>query len=354
MQIWTTPQFKDLLSATDVPLKILPMDEVKQAYLSGAAPGDIAVIAFDEQYLPFLIRAKEEGISGPIFLISSESTILDHDILRYNAILLDLKKLGLAQVKNSIHFYLKLLVQHACSPAADIIMDKLPEHIAASQPIADPPTIQAILNHIQSKALPVIVAFNILELGNSVTARGICHIKDITNGTMGLDRFRQSLLLKGLKKGLEIKVFFTYRQRDLYAIAKVEETGDKGIRFNVPDKLFPTKELRIQPNRKKPIGLYILVPNEPTKNLEVVDISSRGIGFLCSRELALNNAYGFTIMLPEPQAIIVTPGIIRYTKETDNGIRYGAEIHPHPWDAEAIAKYFMQREAEIIGLLRIL
>jgi hypothetical protein len=49
---------------------------------------------------------------------------------------------------------------------------------------------------------------------------------------------------------------------------------------------------------------------------------------------------------------VVTGGIIRFKKECIGGIRYGAEIKPHPWDEESIAKYIMKRETEIIGLLR--
>jgi len=49
---------------------------------------------------------------------------------------------------------------------------------------------------------------------------------------------------------------------------------------------------------------------------------------------------------------VVTGGVIRYKKESDQGIRYGAEIRPHPWDEESIARYVMKREAELISLLR--
>jgi hypothetical protein len=57
-------------------------------------------------------------------------------------------------------------------------------------------------------------------------------------------------------------------------------------------------------------------------------------------------------MLPDPQVVVVATGCIRYKKETSCGYQYGAEIMPHPWDAEQIAQYMMKREQEIIGLLR--
>ena len=59
-----------------------------------------------------------------------------------------------------------------------------------------------------------------------------------------------------------------------------------------------------------------------TINYQAVDISPRGLGFLCTRDLPVGDQFNFTIMLP------------------------------HPWDADRIAAYVMKREPEIIGLIR--
>jgi hypothetical protein len=100
------------------------------------------------------------------------------------------------------------------------------------------------------------------------------------------------------------------------------------------------------------VDLFALIPNEPTTRFKVFDISPQGIGFLCNRDLPVNSIYALMIMLPDPPAVVVTSGILRFKKESSNGIRYGAEFRPHPWDEESIAKYTMKREAEIISIVR--
>jgi len=335
-----------------LPIKLLPEDEIKDTFLISAAPDDIAIVALDENYREFLDTAKEENIACPIFLISPEPTIVVQDIEQYNALVLDLKKMGSTAVKNILRLFVSRAAHQVDALVPEIAIEPGTENRALIKPLVDQPAIREILGHIQKKALPVIVAFDILENGKPVTARGVCNVKEVLGQTLALDRFRQSLLLQGFKKGMSIKIVFSFRQKNLEAIVSIQEATGRGILITIPDRLFSTKEIRIQPNQNRPLSLFILMPNEPTKSLEVIDISPKGIGFIFTRDLPINNVYGFTIMLPEPQAIVVAPGIIRFKKESDNGIRYGAEIRPHPWDEESIAKYLMRRETEILSLLR--
>ena len=99
--------------------------------------------------------------------------------------------------------------------------------------------------------------------------------------------------------------------------------------------------------------IYVLIANEPTTNYRVIDISPRGVGFLCSRNLPIGGLYNFSIILPDPQAVVVTQGIIRHRKQTAIGYHYGVEIMLHAWDADIMAKYIMKREVEIMNLLRL-
>jgi hypothetical protein len=116
--------------------------------------------------------------------------------------------------------------------------------------------------------------------------------------------------------------------------------------------LFLTRGLRIQPDPNKPVNLYLHIANEPTSPYKVLNVSPRGVAFLCARDLPLNSIYSMTILFPDPPVVVLTSGAIRYKKTANDGILYGAEIRPHPWDEENIAKYVMKREAEIISLVR--
>jgi len=352
MPIWTTTQLNELLSMRELPLRLLPAKEIKADFLANAAATDIAVIGIDDDYLTFLESAKERGLSGPILFISPEPTIAEPELHQYNAMVLDLKKMGITEVRNMVHVILGLAVRRGGMPLPEIPLDQRGAARSEDPMVEDPATIRERLNSVLKKDIPVIAALEVKEAGEPVIARGLCSIKEVRDNAIVLHRFKQSLLLKGIKKGQSLKVYFGYKQKNNGSLVVVQGTTDKEITASFPEKLFITREMRIQPNRARPVSLYVLIANEPTTNLKVMDISPRGIGFTCTRDLPMDSTYGFTIVLPDPQTIVVTSGIIRFKKEGAQGIRYGAEIQPHPWDAESIAKYIMKRETEIIGLLR--
>ena len=352
MQIWTTPHLNDLLLEKALPVKLAPEGEIKDVFLVNSAPGDIALLGIDEDYLEFLEAAQAQGIAGPILFISPEPTIVKDDLYRSNAVMLDLKTMGTAGVKNIVHVVLNLAVKQTCSGSADIVTEQKGAGKADEKSIEDADTIKNMLSYGIKHTLPVMVAFEIKEEGEPVTARGICNIKELRGDTAVLHRFRQSLMFRGMKKSMSVKLYFSYKQNNMETFLTIREVHDQEVIAAVPERLFTTKGMRIQPNPKRPVNLFVLIPNEPTTNFKVVDISPRGIGFLCPRDLPIDSVYKFTIVLPEPQTIVLTRGVIRFKKEQGNVFRYGAEISPHPWDEENIAKYVMTREAEIIGLLR--
>jgi len=255
-------------------------------------------------------------------------------------------------VRNIVHVILNLASRHAGIPLPDFTLSAEAAAKAEEKPIEDKVSIRDRLVYVHKKEVPVIVALEVRENGEPVTARGLCSIKEVRDDAIVYHRFKQQALIKAIKKGSSLQVYFTYKQKNHGSLAVVQNMTDKEIVASVPTRLFITREMRIQPNINKPVGLYILIANEPTTNFKVLDISQRGIGFLCTRDLPTDRAYSFTIILPDPQTFIVTSGVIHFKKEGNQGIRYGAEIRPHPWDEESLVKYIMKRETEIIGLLR--
>jgi hypothetical protein len=220
------------------------------------------------------------------------------------------------------------------------------------QPIEDRAAIAERLRFACTNEVPAIITFEIMENGEPLNVRGLCSFREATEDRLVFHNFKQATIFNALKKGLAIKLHFAYKQKSHVSLVTIQSTSDREITTSVPTRLFIAREIRIQPSQSKPIGLYVLIPGEPTTPVKVTDISPRGIGFICSRDLPADNVYGLTIMLPDPQAVVVTGGVIRFKKESGQGIRYGAEIRPHPWDEESIARYVMNREAEIINLLR--
>ena len=352
MRIWTTPKLNELFIIKELPVRLLPDQEIKQMFLQHAEPDDIAVVGIDDDYLDFLAKARECSIIGPILIISPEPIMYEIDLQRFNALVLDLKKMGTEAVYDIVHYVL-FTARHYRVSLAPVIPPPAQCNLPIDMtPVEDVSTIRKQLDYLHREEIPVIVAMDIQEHGVPVTARGVCAIKSITDNSIVLNRFKQAVFLQAMKKGKSLKLYHTYRQLNHEAIIDIQRTTNTETYASLPDRLFIKKDIRIQPNRKKPVSLHVITPGEPTTACNVQDISTRGIGFVCLRHFPVDSIFSLSIQLPDPNMIILTPGIMRYKKESREGIHYGAEIRPHPWDEESIAKYVMKREAEIISLLR--
>jgi len=340
------------LSISECPTRLLPYTEIKAAFLANAVSGDIAVVNVDDGYMEFLAAAQERGIPGPVLFISPEPTMAEGDLHRHNALVLDLKKMGLAAVKNIVHVVLNVAMRQVIGNVPDISLGRMPFEKTEDKPFEDDAAIRERLVYVCSKGFSLTIALEVREHGEPIIARGTCTLKEVQEDSLVFHNFKQSVFLKGMKKGTSLRAYFPYKQTNNEINITVQQATNREVLTTIPTHLFSAKEMRIQPNRNRPISLYVLIPNEPTTNFNVLDISPRGIGFMCPRDLPVDSAYSFTIILPDPQAIVVTSGVIRFKKESSQGVRYGAEIWPHPWDEEHIAKYIMNRETEIMGLLR--
>jgi len=353
MQLWTTPHLNDLFLGDCLSTRLLPPDEIHAAFLKSSRQGDAALLPFISGYLEFLKGLKARGITGPIMFISAEPTMVKEDLYPYNAIVFDMKSNGIAWVRDVVHVLLNLsAVQNQPDEDAPGAQAAPLDAGWSDRVITDAGKIRELLAYSIKTDSPAITLFDVQELGEPVTARGICNLKGIEADQLVFSRFRQALLLKGVRGAKRIQVVFTTRDGNMQTGLTVRSAGDKDIFTSFPEQLFPTKDIRLQPKASRPVNLSMLIPNEPTTNYKVMDISTKGIGFLCTRDLPIGNTYSFTLNLPDPHVMIVCAGTLRFKNETGSTFRYGAEIHPHPWDEEHIASYVIKREMEILGLIR--
>ena len=352
MHVWTTPQLDNLCSLKELPTRLLSPDEVKASFLAQCAPGDIVLIPFDDDYLEFLMAAKKRGISSLILFISPEPTITEADLHGYNALVLDIKKMGEGTVRKVVQVILELTARQTGTAVPGIACAVPSAGATREKPVDDLSVILGQLAYVCKKEVPVMIALEMREHGQPVTIRGLCLIREVRDDAITFHHFKQSLVIKEMKTGQSIMLHYPYKENSHSFIVVVRHSTENELFTSVPTRLFPTRGFRIQPNHSKPIQLYVHIANDPTISFKVFDISVRGICFLCTRDLPVDTAYSFTIVLPDPQAVVVTTGIIRFKKETGQGIRYGAELRPHAWDEDTIVKYIMKRETEIMALLR--
>jgi hypothetical protein len=352
MHIWTTPYLNSQLAIADLPVRLFSDEDVRDAFLKQAERGDIAIVPYGHGCRTFLDEVKERGIGSPVVLLAQNGGKSEKDPPCENVIIFDLKQEAAAAVGRSIRFILFTALHYQCAKGASVAPEAEFPDTAEAAPIETSDSVAERLTHAMKKEISVIAALQIREQGEPVTARGVCAIREFTHDELVLHRFRHAPLVHGMNEGMPITLYVPYKQASYSAVVHVLRRNGTTVRVTMPRQLFISREMRLQPNRDKPIALYMHIPHEPTRNLRVLDISPSGIGFTCGRDLPVGQVYGCTIMLPDPPAVVLTPAILRFKKEDARGFRYGAELQPHPWDRDSLSKYIFAREAELISLLR--
>ena len=359
MKIWTTKSLADTFSPDKkFTLEIrLPLD-IQISFLQNAIAGDMALMELPEDYIEFLAAAKVRGIHGPFIFISPEPTIIEEQLKRYNAIILDKKKNAISEIREVVNFIAKLTMERDLKTAfgqdtaGEISAVEFETRREGAQ-IKDPLRIKQVLEYILHSEIPVIISIYIFENGEPVTARGLCRIEVFSGKEIVLHRFTPYMFPEIIRENTQIKLVLSHSEENFDTVSTVLQAGQDKLHVTVPEALFVEKRrnIRVEPNRKKPVLLYILKKNEPTTACRVVDISIGGLCFETGIELIKGSIYGFTIALPEERGIVLGYGKILYRRSVASIFRYGVQLNIHPGDEERIAYYIMNREKEIASLL---
>lgn len=358
MKIWTTKTLADTFFPDNkFTLEVRLQMDILNSFLQDAIPGDMALMELPEEYIEFLAAAKAKGISGPFIFISPEPTIIDEQLKRYRALVLDIKKNEISELREVVNFiaerYSERDLKTFSGPgtASEMSANEFKTSQTGEQ-IKDPSRIEQVLEYILRADIPVIISASVLEDGEPVTARGLCRIEAFTNRGIVLYRFKPLIFSKAVKENEQIKMLLSHRDENFDIAAAVLKTGPDKLLVAAPDVLFKEKRknVRIEPSLKNPVPLYILRKNEPTTACRVIDISIGGLCFETGIELINNDIYVFAIGLPGA-GIVLGYGKILYRRSEASVYQYGVQLNIHPGDEDRIAQYIMNREKEITALL---
>ncbi len=352
MQIWTTPKINNSYLEKNMPVMIREEGEIRESFLLESGPDDLAVVPLDGACRAFYDAVRERGEARRVLFLSSKNVSSPAEQGLPNALVLNLQRLEAEELKQVLRFVLNSTTVNRGAEPQDCLPDKEYARKTDEPPLEDGGKIRELAAYLIKNKLPVMLGFEVKEHGDPILARGICTIREIRGNMLVLHNFKHTLFFRSLRKGTCVRAFFPYKQENKEGIACIDAILDNEITIGIPEKMFTVRDIRIQPSRVDPVGLYILIANEPTVNYPVIDISQQGVGFLCPRDIAPGTSCYFTIVLPDTFTVIITRGTIRHKKESCRGYQYGAEFRLHPWDADNMAKYIMKRERDIIGLLR--
>lgn len=354
MRIWTTTQIKESLLGNGLDAVVQSERFIKTALLDGAGTQDAAVLPFEPDYQAFLADIRRRGMRGPVIFISSGSASTVVGSASQNALILNAERLGLAQARSIIRFILAIFMERGPSDAVEFEPSLLCT-MPGNEPQKQTPVGEVLLR-LKAENIPVVLSFQVMEdLRNTVTAQANCLLKTFTPEAAVFWKLSSMAIISRLKKGTDIDIRFSVDGNTYQTAVKIIAVGDNEFSTSMPSSLSPmTRRFsRVKPSPRRPVLVYVLMPKLPTTLLNVKEISQRGIGFIAPDGLAIGAITAFSVILPEPvQETVLTAGIIRSKIETPDGFRYGAEFLLHPRDEEKMARYVMQREQEIMGLLR--
>jgi hypothetical protein len=200
----------------------------------------------------------------------------------------------------------------------------------------------------------LIVTFQIRDNNELVTVRGSCIIKTLSENTLVLTNIKPDTLIRGIRPETEVSLLFSRGEHQFHTTLKALHRNNGDLAAPIPDRIYFVRRrfLRIEPSPPRPVSLSALLPSEPTEQYKVLELSQRGCSFIGHGKFEQGKTYACAIMLPDPAALLHMYGIIRARKENANGFRYGVELQIHHRDEDIIARYIMQREMQILSLLR--
>ncbi len=353
MNIWTTKKIKDVILGDLSNINLLNNDTFELDFFKKANFHDLIILEYYEGYRNFVSNYNFKGYLGLIILCDFKKGNFSF-IPSLKTAILDVNKIGIEKTKELISFIINLHSKRIKN--LDIYANKEGkfEEAHLDNFIEIKSQIVEKLSYCFSNKLNIIITIQVLEEGRKVNARGTGYIKDLNNDFFIIEKIRPNQICYRIKP--EEPLLFTFPDKECFYEAKgriIKKTDDL-IFVDIPNtiKLERRKFVRVEPNLKNPVKVYIHIPGEENEVIDCIDISTLGISFYSQRELPLNGIYVFGLKTPYNDRFIISEGIIRNKELIDEKFRYGIELDLSEKEIDIVADYIRKREVEILDLLK--
>jgi len=353
--IWTTKKIKELILNDFENVKVYQnMDILEVEFFRKGMVHDIIILEYNENYKNFLVTYKNKGFDGNVIICDFKKRNIA-SINTLNALILDINSIGVEAAKQIISFIVnitsKKLSPYSYYQTKDIFIDdnSISEKIVIKEFI-----LEKILQCYNEK-LNVIISIPVYEDGKEVSARGTGYIKSVNNDFVMLEKIKPVLLNKKIKVDSKILVNFLSHNFVYESYCTVKGIKDDTLIVSLPEQfvLERRKYVRVEPNRRNPVYIYLHIPGEENEILECIDISIFGTSIATERDLQVFGVYTLGIKTPYDDRFIICEGIVRNKIFLGEKIRYGFEFQICEKDINIIADYIRKREIEILDLLRV-
>ncbi len=352
--IWTTKKIKELILNDFENVKVYPnMDILEVEFLKKGMVYDVVILEYNENYKNFLTTYKNKGFDGYVIICDFKkgNTIAINTL---NVLILDINSLGVEGAKQIISFIvncsLKKIMPYTYYQTKNVFLssDSNTEKITIKESI-----LEKILQSYNEK-LNVIISIPVYEDGRQVSARGTGYIKSVNNDFVTLEKIKPVLLTTKIKIDSKILINFLSKDFVYESYCLVKGIKDDTMIVSLPEELVleRRKYVRVEPNRRNPVYIYLHIPGEENEILECIDISIFGTSIATERDLQVLGVYTLGIKTPYDDRFIICEGVVKNKIFLNEKIRVGFELQMSEKDTNIIADYIRKREIEILELLR--
>lgn len=353
MKIWTVKKIKDVLLNDMEDISLLNLDTFEIDFFKKADFFDIVVLEYYEGYRNFVNNFTYKGFDGLIIFCDFRKGIFSFSP-SLKTIIIDVNKLGVDNTKELIKFLINLYRSRIKN--FDFYLSKNANFgdVQENSRVCEKDKIIDKLNFCFKNRLNIIMAITVLEDGRKVTARGTGYIKDANDSYLVIEKVKPSLYVDKVKLDEPITIVFSDKEYFYEAQCRVRNKGSDLLFIDLPDSLFieRRKYVRVEPNFKNPVKVYLHLPGQENEVNDCLEISITGGSFISQRDLPLNGIYIFGIKTPYDDRFIICEGVIRNKLQMDDKFRYGVEFSFSDKDEDVIANYIRKREVEILELLK--
>lgn len=375
VKIWIASELEKILHINKIKASVTlkPVRGVVHDFLETAGVNDIVILPFFSSFLQLATKIRQHGNQGPIIFITTDAHLSDtsEEALENGVLLLKYGRLKGDDLIDFINFMIfrendkkslhdRLIALEQLGERDVDGLNSVGEEDQLKSGEQESPTeiegdqILPVMEQLLEHERRILFSFNYMMKYDkkTVAVNLTSKLRKISDGGyVVLDSIQPRVNLTDLlKTGYPVILSFEHAGNFLTcktAIKTVKE--NRVVSVDLPDRIVPQKRkyFRVEPTATDELLVHMRAPTTSTYSTELVDISERGFAFLFNDVFAEGDELLAFITINEDH--ILCKGIVRSKTKINGLFRYGVESHPYASDVDALMKFILRKQIEIIS-----
>lgn len=391
--IWVVSSLKRAIGQlnTDAEVKYGQIKELVADFFHNANTHDILILPFIASYTQLISKIRQRGLTGPIVFLKPgiDSSEQSQRLIKDNVLILNPQTTKFHELNAIIHMLinnqleksemdsklvsmeesfqeLKLKTdissiidggQTSGKNAAKMSDELIEEDKANIDEFQSPDQMRSLLSSLKKKQRRILIFFDYFlrkqkkYITINLTSKLGSILEDNSFELVSISpRVNISTLLR---QGITIKISFPYGSKFYASECDVRKViKDSAINAYFPTNVTPQKRkyFRVKPSADESISFNLKGEGPTISDLNIIDISERGIAFHYSDDLSPGQHLMVSLHIKDIH--LLCHGIIQQKIPLSNNTKYGIEIFPDDRDADMITKYVLRKQLEVIHEIR--